>query len=189
MKCPACDFAETRVIDSRLSAEGVSIRRRRECLKCEFRFSTYEEVQILDLTVVKRNGSREPYSREKLTAGLSKSFEKRPITTEDLGRLVQIIERDIQLLRKPEVSSRAIGEIVMKRLRQVDEVAYIRFASVYQGFKDAETFHRAIEQLFARDRAHKHKKRSNRKRRKQIAKSKQKHPATHKIKKSKRRAS
>lgn len=163
MKCPACDFSETKVIDSRLSAEGVSIRRRRECLKCEFRFSTYEEVQILDLTVVKRNGSREPYSRDKLLNGLKKSFEKRPITKDDLARLVQIIEKDIQVLRKPEVSTRAIGEIVMRRLRQIDEVAYIRFASVYQGFKDAEMFHRAIEQLFARDRARQRKKSSNHK--------------------------
>lgn len=163
MKCPACDFLETKVIDSRLSAEGVSIRRRRECLKCEFRFSTYEEVQILDLTVVKRNGSREPYSRDKLLNGLKKSFEKRPITKDDLARLVQIIEKDIQVLRKPEVSSKAIGEIVMRRLRQIDEVAYIRFASVYQGFKDAEMFHRAIEQLFIRDRAHQRKKSSNHK--------------------------
>ncbi|KKU48110.1 transcriptional regulator NrdR [Candidatus Uhrbacteria bacterium RIFCSPLOWO2_12_FULL_46_10] len=163
MKCPACNFLETKVIDSRLSAEGVAIRRRRECLKCEFRFSTYEEVQILDLTIIKRDGSREPYSREKLVAGLKKSFEKRPITRDDLARLVQIIERDIQVLRKPEVSSLAIGEIVMKRLRQIDEVAYIRFASVYQGFKDAEMFHRAIEQLFVRDRAHKRKRHNHHK--------------------------
>src|SRR3990167_9978823 len=134
-----------------------------KCPACDFCFSTYEEVEILDLTVVKRDGSREPYSREKLVAGLRKSFEKRPITKDDLARLVQIIERDIQVLRKPEVSSLAIGEIVMKRLRQIDEVAYIRFASVYQGFKDAEMFHRAIEQLFARDRAHQRKKRSNHK--------------------------
>jgi len=160
MKCPSCDCSDTKVIDSRLSSDGVAIRRRRECLKCEFRFSTYEEVEILDLTVVKRDGSREPYSREKLTEGLKKSFEKRPITREDFRRLVQIIERDIQLLRKPEVSSRAIGEIVMRRLKQIDEVAFIRFASVYQGFKDAEMFHRAIEQLFARDKAARKKRRS-----------------------------
>ena len=163
MKCPACNFAETKVIDSLLSSEGVAIRRRRECLKCEFRFSTYEEVQILDLTIVKRDGSREPYAREKLVVGLKKSFEKRPITKDDLARLVQIIEKDIQVLRKPEVSSRAIGAIVMKRLRQIDEVAYIRFASVYQGFKDAEMFHRAIEQLFSRDGA-RHRQRRNGKR-------------------------
>lgn len=148
MKCPACAYVDTKVIDSRLSSSGVAIRRRRECLKCDFRFSTFEEVQILDLTVIKRDGSREPYDREKLASGLTKSFEKRPITRDDFLRLVQIIERDIQVLRKPEISSRAIGDIVMKRLKQVDEVAYIRFASVYQGFKDAETFHRLIEQLF-----------------------------------------
>lgn len=158
MKCPACDSVDTKVIDSRLSADGVAIRRRRECLKCEFRFSTYEEVEILDLTVVKRNGRREPYAREKLAEGLKKSFEKRPITREDFRRLVQIIERDIQLLRKPEVSSKAIGEIVMRRLKQIDEVAFIRFASVYQGFKDAEMFHKAIEQLFQREKKARRKK-------------------------------
>ncbi len=153
MKCPACDFAETKVIDSRAATDAVAIRRRRECLKCEFRFSTYEEVQILDLTVVKRDGSREPYSREKISAGLQRSFEKRPITRDDLQRLVQIIERDIQVLKRPEVTSQTIGEIIMRRLKQVDEVAYIRFASVYQGFKNAEMFHRAIEQLIAKEKA------------------------------------
>lgn len=162
MKCPACDYSETKVIDSRLAVDGGAIRRRRECLKCEFRFSTYEEVEILDLTVVKRDGSRESYSREKLVVGLKKSFEKRPITKDDFQRLVQIIERDIQVLKKPEVSSRAIGELIMKRLKQIDEVAYIRFASVYQGFKDAEMFHRAIEQLFARDKAARKKRRTSR---------------------------
>lgn len=134
-----------------MATSGVSIRRRRECEKCDFRFSTVEEVQILDLTVIKRNGEREPYARQKLARGLAKSFEKRPISSEDLQRLIQIIERDIQLLRKSEVSSGAIGDIVMRRLQQVDEVAYIRFASVYQGFKDAEMFHRAIEQLNIKD--------------------------------------
>lgn len=148
MKCPACGFHDTKVIDTRMSSSGVAIRRRRECLKCDFRFSTFEEVQILDLTIIKRNGAREPYAREKLAGGLQKSFEKRPISRDDFTRLVQIVERDIQILRKPEISTKAIGDIVMRRLKQVDEVAFIRFASVYQGFKDAETFHKAIEQLF-----------------------------------------
>jgi transcriptional repressor NrdR len=134
-----------------MSSSGVAIRRRRVCSRCDFRFSTIEEVQILDLVVIKRDGSREPYSRPKMQGGLEKSFEKRPISTDDLLRLVQIIERDIQLLKKTEVSTKNIGDIVMKRLKQVDDVAYIRFASVYQGFKDAEMFHKAIEQLNKRE--------------------------------------
>lgn len=150
MKCPACDYGDTKVVDSRLAGDEVAVRRRRECLKCDFRFSTYEEVEILDLTVIKRDGGREPYSREKIVIGLKRSFEKRPITSEDLRRLVHIVERDIQVLRRSEVPSRTIGEIVMKRLKQVDEVAYIRFASVYQGFTNAEGFHQAIEQLLKR---------------------------------------
>ena len=154
MRCPSCRREDTKVIDSRISGAGISIRRRRACKRCDFRFSTVEEVQILDLTVIKRNGAREPYSRDKLQLGLEKSFEKRPITTGDLLHLVQIIERDIQLLRQPEVSSKTIGDIVMKRLKQVDEVAFIRFASVYQGFKDADMFHQAIEQLNVRGRRH-----------------------------------
>jgi len=151
MRCLSCGEQETKVIDSRLSLNGAAIRRRRECLKCEFRFSTVEEVQILDLTVIKRSGEREPYSREKVSQGLTKAFEKRPITRDDFARLLQIIEQDIQLLRKPEISSKEIGEIIMKRLKRVDEVAFIRFASVYQGFKDADEFHRAIMRLNIKD--------------------------------------
>jgi transcriptional repressor NrdR len=151
MRCPSCRFDDTRVIDSRMSSSGVAIRRRRACSQCDFRFSTVEEVQILDLAVIKRDGTREPYSRTKMQGGLAKSFEKRPISSDDFLRLVQIIERDIQLLKKTEVSTKGIGDIVMKRLKQVDDVAYIRFASVYQGFKDAEMFHRAIEQLNKRE--------------------------------------
>ena len=148
MHCPACGEHDTKVIDSRMMAHGSGIRRRRECGNCDFRFSTIEEVQILDLTVIKRDGIREPYSRAKLSSGLRKSFEKRPISSDDFVRLLQIIERDIQVLRKPEVTTGEIGEIVMKRLKRVDGVAYIRFASVYQAFKDIKSFHKAIEQLF-----------------------------------------
>ncbi|MFA7287065.1 MAG: transcriptional regulator NrdR [Patescibacteria group bacterium] len=147
MRCPACGKKDTKVIDSRLSTNSIAIRRRRECTKCDFRFSTVEEVQILDLAVLKRDGGREPYTREKLVAGLMKSFEKRPISRDDVERLTQIIEQDIQLLRKTEVSSTEVGEIVMRRLKRVDEVAFIRYASVYQGFKDAAAFHAAIARL------------------------------------------
>ncbi|MBI3114897.1 MAG: transcriptional repressor NrdR [Candidatus Kerfeldbacteria bacterium] len=140
MKCPACHYADSKVTDSRLVNQGYAIRRRRECEHCSFRFSTYEEVEILNLTVVKRDGSREPYSREKLEAGLKRAFEKLPFTGEQFRRLVSGIERDIQLKGKTEITSRAIGEIIMRWLKRTDEVAYIRFASVYRSFKDVDSF-------------------------------------------------
>lgn len=140
MKCPACHFADTKVTDTRLVIQGYAIRRRRECDKCAFRFSTYEEVEILNLTVVKRNGRHEPYSREKLEVGIRKAFEKRPITQEAFRRLISGIERDIQLKGKTEITSQAIGEIIMRWLKRTDQVAYIRFASVYRSFKDVDSF-------------------------------------------------
>ncbi len=147
MRCPACHNIDTKVTDSRLVNEGVAIRRRRECLKCAFRFSTYEEVEILNLTVVKRDGRREPYAREKLEAGLKKALEKRQVTHESFKRLVNIIERDIQLKGRNEITSRQVGEIVMKRLQRFDPVAYIRFASVYRSFTDAESFWKELKLL------------------------------------------
>ena len=147
MKCPVCFTQETKVTDSRLTEDGYIVKRRRECQKCGFRFSTYEEVEILDLTIVKRDGRKESYSREKLTSGLKKSLEKRPITEENFKKLVSRIERDLQLLRKSEITSQQIGQIVMKELRKTDQVAYIRYASVYESFKDAQTFHRELNKL------------------------------------------
>lgn len=147
MKCPACNYQDTKVIDSRVASDGLSIRRRRECLKCGFRFSTYEEIIILDLTVVKRDGVKEVYSRDKLVSGLKKSLEKRPITEEKFKKLINAIERDLQVLRKNEVTSNQIGQIVMKHLKRVDQVAYIRFASVYQSFKDVHTFQKELNKL------------------------------------------
>lgn len=147
MKCPACHHADTKVTDSRIVNDGMAIRRRRACLKCGFRFSTYEEVEILNLTVIKRDGRTEPYSKEKLGNGLRKSFEKRPLAQDDFKKLVNRIERDIQLEGKSELKSQRIGEIVMKHLRRVDEVAYIRFASVYRSFKDAQTFQRELKKI------------------------------------------
>lgn len=144
MKCPACHHFDTKVIDSRLAIDGITIRRRRQCQKCRFRFSTREEIEILDLTVIKRDGSKEAYSREKLTSGLKKALEKRPITVDDFKKLVSNIERDIQLKKKNEIKSNEIGEIIIKRLAKVDEVAYIRFASVYKSFKDAKTFQKEL---------------------------------------------
>jgi len=147
MKCPICNFQDTKVVDSRVATDGLSIRRRRECLKCNFRFSTYEEVEILDLTVVKRDGRKENYNREKLVKGLKRAFEKRPVTDEKFKKLISLIERDIQILRKSEIISATIGQIVMKQLKKIDQVAYIRFASVYQSFKDAQTFKRELNKL------------------------------------------
>lgn len=144
MKCPACHHFDTKVIDSRLAIDGITIRRRRQCQKCGFRFSTREEIEILDLTVIKRDGSKEAYSGEKLTAGLKKALEKRPITVDDFKKLVSNIERDIQLKKKNEIKSNEIGEIIIKRLAKVDEVAYIRFASVHKSFKDAKTFQKEL---------------------------------------------
>lgn len=147
MKCPICYFQDTKVIDSRVASDGLSIRRRRECLKCGYRFSTYEEVEILDITVVKRDGRKENYSRDKLVKGLKRALEKRPITEEKFKKLVSLIERDIQALRKTEIISDQVGQMVMKQLKKLDQVAYIRFASVYESFKDAQSFKRELNKL------------------------------------------
>src|SRR3989344_5734595 len=141
MKCPNCSHEDTKVIDSRVAADGLSIRRRRECESCEFRFSTYEEVEILDLMIEKRDGTSEPYSREKLEAGLHKALEKRPISGEDFRQLVSEIEQDIQKkMQNSRIDSKEIGNIVVKKLKKFDQVGYIRFASVYRQFEDIEEF-------------------------------------------------
>lgn len=134
-------------MDSRVTDEGLAIRRRRECDKCGYRFSTVEEVEILNLSVIKRDGRREPYSRSKLENGLRKSLEKRPITAEGFKRLVGQIERDIQQRGRTEITSHQLGELAMKRLQRVDQVAYIRFASVYRQFQDVATFKRELNAL------------------------------------------
>jgi transcriptional repressor NrdR len=135
MKCPICYHSETKVVDSRVASDGLSIRRRRECLKCGFRFSTYEETEILDLLVVKRGGRKEAYSRDKMISGLRKATEKRPIDSDQFKQLVNLIERDIQATRQSEINSQDIGRMVMKQLKKIDKVAYIRFASVYSDFE------------------------------------------------------
>jgi transcriptional repressor NrdR len=147
MKCPACNFQDTKVIDSRVAGDGLSIRRRRECLKCGFRYSTHEEIVILDLTIVKNNGNKESYSHDKIIRGLRKALEKRPVTDDNFRKLVNLIELDLQMLKKSEITSKEIGQIVMKQLKKFDQVAYIRFASVYQSFKDAHTFSRELNKL------------------------------------------
>ncbi len=148
MRCPACSHSETKVVDSRLGVDELSIRRRRECLKCGFRFSTYEQIEILDLTVVKRDGRKEAYNREKIEKGLHRALEKRPVTDESWRRLLHRIERDIQVKTKSgEITTDAIGEIIMRHLKSVDKVGFIRFASVYRSFKDAKTFQQELNKL------------------------------------------
>ena len=147
MKCLNCHFVDTKVVDSRLTMDGYAIRRRRECLKCGFRFSTLEEVEIFDLTIIKQDGRREIYSREKLERGLKKSLEKRPIAEDGVRKLVNKIGIDLQKLKSKEIRSNQIGEIVMNHLKRIDKVAYIRFASVYKSFEDPETFRKEINDL------------------------------------------
>ncbi len=155
MRCPVCLHDDSKVIDSRVASDGLSIRRRRECLKCNFRFSTYEEVEILDLTVIKKDGQKQAYNREKIIVGLKRSLEKRPITQDGFKKLVNAIERDLQAIRKNEIDSEKIGKIIMKQLKKVDKVAYIRFISVYESFDDIQTFQEELDKLLRRGRAKK----------------------------------
>lgn len=147
MKCPYCGNVEDKVVDSRLSSEGNSIRRRRECLKCERRFTTYEHVEGTPLMVVKKDTRREPFERKKILAGLVKACEKRPISMERLEELVDKIEFILQKNYEKEVTSKEIGELVIKMLQQLDEVAYVRFASVYRQFKDVGQFMKELKTL------------------------------------------
>lgn len=147
MYCPVCRSKETKVVDSRVANDGMAVRRRRECVSCQYRFSTTEEVEILDITVVKSDGSRESYNREKVKRGILQSLTKRPYTQEKFNRLLNAIERDIQKKKKREITSEQIGEIVMKQLKKFDKVAYIRFASIYRAFEDVKTFESEIDSL------------------------------------------
>jgi transcriptional repressor NrdR len=148
MYCPVCNYKDTHVIDSRLSADGLCIRRRRKCSKCSFKFSTYEEMQILELVVVKRDGRREAYSREKLERGILRSLEKRSYTKDQFKLLINKIERDIQQkAKKNEIMSKVLGEIIMKYLQKFDKIAYIRFSSVYRQFEDVKSFQRELKKL------------------------------------------
>ena len=140
MKCPFCGFIDSKVIDSRPAEEGATIRRRRECLACAKRFTTYEIIERLPLVVVKRDGSRESFDRVKLINGMVRACEKRPIPLSQ-------IEQEIQGSFDREIKSNVIGEMVMKRLKQLDEVAYVRFASVYRSFKDINTFMEELSKL------------------------------------------
>jgi len=149
MKCPFCGHQEDKVVDSRASSDGAAIRRRRECLKCGKRFTTYEHVEEQPLMIIKKDGRREPFDRHKLVAGLVKACEKRPVGMDELERLVDELERELSQQFEREAPSREIGERVMKRLHALDPVAYVRFASVYREFKDVEQFMRELKELLA----------------------------------------
>lgn len=140
MKCPFCGYNESKVIDSRPAEEGATIRRRRECLACQKRFTTYEIIERLPLVVVKRDGSRQTFDKVKLINGMVRACEKRPVALTTLERIADEIEQELQSGLEREVSTVNIGEMVMNRLKSVDEVAYVRFASVYRSFKDINTF-------------------------------------------------
>lgn len=140
MKCPYCGYVESKVIDSRPTDEGERIRRRRECLGCNKRFTTYEVVETLPIMVIKSDNSREPFSRDKLINGLLRACANRPVSIDTLERIVDNIESEVQNTLDREVNSKFIGELAMKELKAVDEVSYVRFASVYRQFKDINTF-------------------------------------------------
>ena len=147
MKCPFCAYLESKVVDSRPADEGASIRRRRECLSCHKRFNNYETMESLPLMVVKKDGSRQSFDRNKVMNGLILACEKRPVSFSTMEEIVNEIEQTLQNEMEREVSSAEIGELVMERLKKVDEVSYVRFASVYRQFKDINTFMRELNKL------------------------------------------
>ena len=144
MKCPFCGDQESKVIDSRHSDDGLSIRRRRECMHCQHRFTTYEIVETLPILVVKRNGSRQSFDRNKIVKSMIRAFDKRKVDMDDLERIALEIEQTVQNSLEREVTTERLGEMVMERLKPLDEVAYIRFASIYHQFQDANSFMREI---------------------------------------------
>lgn len=152
MRCPFCSFHESKVVDSRATEDGGAIRRRRECLKCARRFTTYETIEAIPVMVVKKDGRREVFDHNKLLSGLVKACEKRKISAEALADITRRIEREVLNSMEREVSSQQIGEMVMDQLRDLDEVAYVRFASVYRHFTDINKFMQELEVLLKRPR-------------------------------------
>ena len=146
MKCPYCGYQESKVVDSRPADEG-SIRRRRECLRCERRFTTYETVESLPMVVIKKDGSRQTFDRSKVLRGIQRSCEKRPVPVADMERMATEIEQELQNNLEREISTELVGEMVMDKLKKADEVAYVRFASVYRQFKDIDTFMAELNKL------------------------------------------
>ena len=147
MKCPHCGYQESKVVDSRHSEDGMSIRRRRECLSCQRRFTTYETVEILPILVVKRDNSRQPFDRNKILNGMLRACEKRPVPMQALEDAVNEIESLVQNSLEREITTQYIGELVMERLKRLDEVAYVRFASVYRQFKDIHSFMQELNKI------------------------------------------
>jgi len=150
MKCPYCDYEESKVIDSRPTDENEAIRRRRECLQCAKRFTTYEKIENIPLMVIKKDGSRQMFDRMKLLNGIMRACEKRPVTMDDMERVVNEIEVAAQNFMEREIKSVRLGEMVMEKLRDLDEVAYVRFASVYREFRDLNTFVEEVNKLIKR---------------------------------------
>lgn len=148
MRCPFCAFADTRVVDTRAADEGATIKRRRECPHCSRRFTTFERVDELPLVVVKKDGRREIFNRTKLMGGLLKACHKRAVTREDLERIADEVERGLRNRMEPEIPSRIIGELVVDKLRTLDEVAYVRFTSVYREFQDGRDFKAELDRMF-----------------------------------------
>ena len=153
MKCPFCGYTESKVIDSRPAEEGATIRRRRECLACQKRFTTYEIIERLPLVVVKRDGSRQSFDKVKLINGMVRACEKRPVTLSQLESIADDIEQELQSALEREISTVDIGEMVMARLKTVDEVAYVRFASVYRQFADVKNFMQELERIMGKNKA------------------------------------
>ena len=147
MKCPFCAYPESKVVDSRPSEEGASIRRRRECLSCSRRFTTYETVEFVPIMVVKKDGRRQSFDRQKILSGMLRACEKRPVPADTLEEIVNRIEQDLQSSMRREIKSGELGEIVMRYLRNLDEVAYVRFASVYREFQDIGSFMAELKNL------------------------------------------
>lgn len=160
MRCPFCSAPDTKVIDSRLVADGAQVRRRRECLTCGERTTTYESAELLMPRVIKQDGKREPFNEDKLRHGLSKALEKRPVSSEAIEAAVSRIKQSLRTAGEREIKSRAIGEKVMEALRELDEVAYVRFASVYLSFEGLSEFREVIDRLQAGGEAGQHKRKS-----------------------------
>jgi len=147
MKCPFCNTPDTKVIDSRPADDNASIRRRRQCIKCNKRFTTYEKLETMPLMVIKKDNTREPYDRSKIEAGIIRSCHKRPVSSQQVENIVNDIENKVFSLEEREIPTSVIGEMVMDKLKTLDEVAYVRFASVYREFKDVNTFMSVIENM------------------------------------------
>ena len=155
MKCPYCGFKEDKVVDSRATGEESAVRRRRECLKCGKRFTTYEYIEEISVMVIKKDGRREPFDRKKILAGIIRACEKRPVSMERMEEIISQVERSIQKKSDREVSSSRIGELVMEKLKVLDDVAYVRFASVYRQFKDVGQFMVELKDILGKEKKRK----------------------------------